>query len=77
VGNSLTSRNYKRSGADVIDFIEESQPKNAKNGKNNERKYCLRGKFIAILGKSRNISWEVSYALTSRSYERSGTDIID
>ena len=33
MGNSLTSRNYKRSGADVIDFFEEFQPKNAKNGK--------------------------------------------
>ena len=77
MGNSLTSRNYKRSGADVIDFIEESQPKNAKNGKITKESTVSRGKFIAILGKSRNISWEVSYALTSRSYERSGTDIID
>ena len=31
MGDSLTSRNYERPGADVIDCLEESQPKNAKN----------------------------------------------
>ena len=51
MGNSLTSRNNKRSGADVIDFIEDSQPKNAKNGKNNERKYCLKGEIYCDFGK--------------------------